>query len=170
MLKKISTLIEYVGWLYKQNAQLQQASGCIFRIVKNEKNTRGEHILHIQVINKSTIFQCLAKEVAANDQLLECFSKSDVRIITYLATEDLFLPKNKILAHEYNDELQRTVLTIGVHGKNESMQITADKVSLNNDMLKTLSREDAHRAGYLMALEQMELERKAIEKLNDKSK
>jgi hypothetical protein len=55
-------------------------------------------------------------------------------------------------------------LKIKHHGSNELKKLTADKISTNSEFLKELSQEDAHKAGYLMAVEQMILEKKAIEK------
>jgi hypothetical protein len=164
MLKKISTLIEYIAWLYNQNIELQKSTGSIFRIINAEKNKHGEHIIEVQVINKSTVFKCGANEIAAQDQLLECFSKSDVRMITYLATEDLLKPKKKIIGFEYDGQTEKTFLKIRHHGSDQLLKITADKISNNPELLNELSQEDAHKAGYLTATEQMILEKKAIER------
>jgi len=164
MLKKISTLIEYVAWLYKYNLELQRSTGNIFRIIKTEKNKNNEHVVDIQVINKSSVFRCSVNEIAAQDQLLECFSKSDVRLITYLATEALLKPKNKIVGFEYNSQAEKTILQIQKNGSDQLTKLTADKISADPKLLKNFSQEDAHRAGYLMAIDQILLERKAIEK------
>ena len=162
MLKKFSKLMEYVTYLYKQNIKLQANS--IFRVIKVQKDTNGENILDIQVINKSTIFKCTAKEIVAQDQLLECFSKSNIRAITYLATQELLKPKNKIIGYEYNIEIDKTLLKIVHNGSDKLIKITADKIANNSELLKDFNQEDAHKAGYLMAIEQMILEKKAIEK------
>lgn len=164
MLKKFSSLIEYITWLYKHNMELQKSAGAIFRIIKTEKDKNGENFVEVQVINKSTVFKCGAKEIAAQNQLLECFSKNDIRVITYLATEELLTPKNKIVGLEYNDETERTVFKIKSNGSEHLSLLTADKISRNDALLKNLSQEDAHKVGYLMAVEQMILEKKAIEK------
>lgn len=165
MFKKMSSIIEYVSWLYKINSQQQQMLGNVFRVIKTEKNKFGEHILDIQVINKATIFRCTAKEIAARDSLLECFSKQDIRIITYLATEDLFLPKKKIVSQEFDNELQKTIFKIQSSGTSELARMTADKIALNKNIIKDLSQEDAHKTGYHFAVEQLLLERAAIEKM-----
>jgi len=165
MLKKVSSIIEYIAWLYKQNIEMQKATGSIFRIVNTEIDKSGVPVLDVQVINKSTIFRCSAKEIAAQDQLLECFSKSDVRAITYLATKELLKPKNKIVSFEYNANSEQTILRVKNIESDEVKSITVDKILANSDYLNNFSQEDAHRAGYLMAAEQMILEKKAIEKL-----
>lgn len=168
MLKKVSSLIEYIAWLYKHNIELQKATSSIFRIIKSEKDKNGEYVVDVQVINKSSIFRCGVNEIAAQDQLLECFSKSDVRLITYLATKNLLKPKSHIVGFEYNAQTERTVLQIKENGSDQLKKLTADKISGDLDLLKNLSQEDAHRAGFLTAIEQMILEKKAIEecKLN----
>jgi len=161
--KKFSALIEYISWLYKHTHELQKINNNIFRIINSEK-INDEFIIEIQVINKSTIFKCSAKEIATQDQLLECFSKSDVRIITYLATKELLQPKNKIIGFEYDEQTKKTLLKIKSNGSNELTKILADQISTDSQLLKELSQEDAHKTGYLLAIEQMILEKNAIEK------
>lgn len=166
MFKKMSSIVEYVSWLYKINSENQQMLGNVFRIVNTENNKFGEHILDIQVINKATIFRCTAKEIAARDSLLECFSKQDIRVITYLATKDLFVPKTKIVSEEYDSDLQRTIFNIKSSNSDELTQLTVDKIALNKNILKDMSQEDAHKAGYHFAIEQLLLEKAAIENMN----
>lgn len=166
MLKKFAIIFEYITMLYKSNIELQKSSNSIFRIIKTERDENGNNIINVQVINKATIFRCNVKEIVAQDKILECFSKNDVRIITYLSTEELFRPKNKIVGLEYNEESGRTIVKIQVDGADQVSVLTADQIAINKDLIKNLSQEDAHRAGYLMAIEETILEKKAIERRN----
>ena len=95
MFKKMSSLINYILWLYKQNQESQKNENSIFRIVNINKDETGDNVVTVQVINKSTIFKCGIEEIVSNDLLLECFSKKDIRTLTYIATEEVLKPKNK---------------------------------------------------------------------------
>lgn len=159
MRQKILTLVNYIVWLYKKNITSQKSNENIFRVIKTRKNKNGENIIDVQVINKSSIFNSSAKEIASQDMLLECFSKNDIRLITYLATEDLLKPKTKIIGFECNTYPERTLLHIKKTGSDQLTKLTVDKLSANPELLKDLDQEDAHRAGYLTAIEQMILEK-----------
>ncbi len=165
MLKRVSTLIEYISYLYKYNLELQKTTKSIFRVIKKERKN-GKNVIDVQVINKASVFRCRVDEIIGHDQLLECFSKSDIKLITYLATEDLFQPRNKIVGFEYKECFERTVLRVKTKD-NQYDNFTPDQISSNPELLNGLSQEDAHRAGYLLAIEQMILEKKSMENIKN---
>ncbi|TAK74961.1 MAG: hypothetical protein EPO11_06245 [Gammaproteobacteria bacterium] len=165
MFKKISSLIEYIGWLYKTQNELQKYNqGSIFRISKIRKNKNNEVVLHIKVINKLDVFLRKPSEIVANDYLLEGFSKKDIRMITYLATQELHKPTHKITSHHHDDELDKIAFTL-TKKDGKTYNMTADQVSQDKELINKLSQQDAHRIGYQLAIEQMILENNLMKKL-----
>lgn len=146
VLKRVSSIIEYIGWLLAKQRELQQHS--ILKIIDIKKNKLGENILNIQVTNKSTIFQCLPIEIISNDQLLEAFSKKDIRTITYLATQHTAKPKQVVVSHRFIDNFKKIICKI--KNKNELVEKSLSEIVANKE-INDFGSEDAYRIGYLAA-------------------
>jgi len=83
--KKISSVFGYTAWLLKQYNDQQLIQQNIYRIVEVKELSTGQYKLTIQIIGKSTVFECTPQEIVTNDRMLEGFSKKDIRTITYFA-------------------------------------------------------------------------------------
>jgi hypothetical protein len=167
MSTKPNSLIEYFGWLLKKYHELQQQiqKQDAFRIVEIKHNKTNECIIKVQIIGKATIFDCTPQEIAANDQLIEGFSKKDIRTITYFATQEIKKPKYKILLQEFREGLGKIIFKLGMRGSAEPVEKTAEQITLDKEFLNKLTQEDAHLVGYTTATEQMLREKEEREKL-----
>jgi hypothetical protein len=74
-----------------------------FRILNIKDNRWNECLFKIQVIGKSTVFDCSPQEIAGNDQFLEGFSKKDIRTIVYFATQEIKKPRYKLLTQDVQE-------------------------------------------------------------------
>jgi hypothetical protein len=158
----------YFFSLFKKLQELQQfiQTQNLFRILSIEKNASDEYFFKIQLIGKSTVFDAAPRELAESDILLEGFSKKDVRIITYYATKEIAQPQYKVLVQEFEDKTHKTLFKLGRRGESSPLEKTAAQISLDKELLKQISQEDAHMVGYTTAMESMQKEKEAIKKLN----
>jgi hypothetical protein len=164
---KKSIIEEYLGWILKKYHELHQykQNQEAYRIVEISKDKAGSHTLRVQLSGKSTFFTCTPQEVVTNDELLEGFSKTDIRTITYLATQQLKKPKYKIMIQEFYENLNKMIFKLSRHGVGEPIEKTADQISLDSDLINKLSPEDAHLVGYTTAAEQITKEKNDMERL-----
>src|SRR3990167_9899295 len=105
--KKISLMFEYTVWFLKKYGDQQQIQQNIYRVIEVKQSSSGQYKLAIQVIGKSTVIECAPQEIVENDQMLEGFSKKDIRAITYFACEESKKPKYRILVQEFCDKVNR---------------------------------------------------------------
>jgi len=163
---KPSHLIEYFNWILRKYQEIQQPyTPDSFRIVDITHNKNGKCILKVQVIGKASIFECTPQEVASNDQLLEGFSKKDIRTITYFATQEIKKPKYKILIQEFRESLNKMIFKLSAPSSAEPIEKTAEQISLDKDLISKLNAEDAHLVGYTTAAEQASREKEEMERL-----
>ena|SRR3990167_3522272 len=157
---KISSIFEYTVWLLKNNNALQQAKeNNIYRIIEIKQSTYDQHKIIIQVIGKSTIIECSPQEIVAEDRLLEGFSKKDVRTITFLACDQIKKPKYKIIMQECCGVFNKILFKLKKFDGKEIVSKTADQISLDKNLLSSLSREDACSICYTAGYEQSSVEK-----------
>jgi hypothetical protein len=170
MATKKSLIEEYFGWILKRYHELQQykQSQEVYRIVDILMDKRGHYTLQIQLSGKSTFFACTPQEVVTNDELLEGFSKKDIRTITYLATKQLNQPKYKIIIQEFCERLNKMIFKLSKSDATEQIEKTADQISLDNGLINRLNPEDAHLVGYTTASEQISKDKMEMEQLKQK--
>lgn len=167
MLNKHLSFSEYFISLLKKYQELhkkvyRQES---FRIVEIISNQDEECIFKIQLIGKNVLFEFSPQEIAGNDQMLEGFSKKDIRTITYHATKEIEKPQYKILSQEFQEETNKTIFKIRKHGSTTSIEKTANQLSLSKELLNQLTQEEAHMVGYVTASEKVANEKAEIEAL-----
>lgn len=164
---KSSSLLEYFNWVLKKYQELQQHThqSDAFRIAEVKHNKADECIIKIQLIGKSTIFECTPNEIVANDQILEGFSKKDIRTLTYFATQEIKKPKHKILVQEFCETLNKIKFKLGMRDSKKPIEKTAEQISLDKELLNNLNAADAHLIGYTTAIEQMVREGDEMESL-----
>jgi hypothetical protein len=151
MLKNVSVIIDYMKWIIVKQRELQQHS--IFRIIDIQPDKFDESIVHVQVANKSTIFQCRPSEIVSNDLFLEGFSKQDIRTITYLATRELSKPKQKIMSYRFIDGFKNIVFKI-FNKKTAKLEEKTISHIMAHEPISEFSQEDARCIGHMAAMEQ----------------
>lgn len=138
----------------------QQSEKITHRILGDSKNQNGEYILTIQVIGKAVTFKASPKEILADDQLLESFSKKDIRLLTYLACENIKEPVHEILEQKFVRAMNKFFFKIK-HGKTgEEIEKSAEEISTDLNLIKSLTPEDAHKVGFVTANEMIKEERR----------
>jgi len=169
MTSKPFILIDYFNKIIKKYHELhiQTQKQDLFRIVNIKTTKKGEYSLQVQLINKATFFECTPQEIVTNDQLLEGFSKKDIRTITYYAAQDTNKPKYKILIHEFREGLNKVVFKLGKDNSEESIEKTAEQISLDQNLINQLNCTDAHLIGYTTASEFMLKEKAEMERLKE---
>lgn len=159
MIKRFNNLIDYILFLYKQNRQ--NAPTNILRVVNCQTKPGNKYILEVQVINKASIFKCKASVIAGDDKLLECFSKRDVRMITFLASKELLEPNYKISSIQFNNDENETIFHLKNITTNEIKKMKISDLSANK-ILSELGQEDAYKLGYTSATEEFIKEQSLI--------
>lgn len=168
-MNKSISLFEYVQlffkWYSEISKKIQEAP--VYRLL-DVTNNSSVCCLKIQIIGRSTIFECQPLDIVNNDAFLEGFSKKDVRIITYFATKELNKPKFKIFTQETQQTIDRIIFKLFKKDSKEIIKKTAREISLDKNILNQLSQEDAHLIGYVTANEQENFDREQMEILKGK--
>ncbi len=156
-MQKRYSIQEAVQWIIKQYHELQQEAqqNNHYRIIDQEQKN-GEIKLCIQLVGKSIIFKATPREIINDDQLLEGFSKKEIKHITYLACQDIKQPKYKIVLQEFCSKLNRLVFRLKQKGSNQTVKATAAEISQDKTILNGLSQAEAHKVGYATAMEQQQ--------------
>ena len=146
--KKISSLFGYAAWLLKKYSDQQN----IYRVVEIKQSSGCHYKLAIQIIGKSTVVECTPHEIVANDQMLEGFSKKDIRAITFFACEQSKKPKYKVVMQEFCDTFNKILFKLKKHDSDEIVLKTAGQISLDKNLINDLSQEDACSISYTAGL------------------
>jgi len=164
---KKTTFQDYIRWLIAQYQVLQQQTQQnAFRIVEHETSRDGQLRLVVQVIGKSVTFKATPHELAADDQLLERFSRQDVRTITYYACNELKKPKARIIFQEFREKINKMIFRIHKRDSVNAIEKTAAEISLDKTLLNEMGPEDAHLVGYTTASEQLLSEKEQLQQFN----
>jgi hypothetical protein len=153
---------DYIKLMVEAYAELraQQAGQITHRVVEYNKNENGQYQITVQITGKSLIFKTSPQEIMADDGLLESFSRKDIRLLTYLACEDIKEPKHEVLSQKFIRNMNQFFFKLK-HGKTgEEMEKSAKEISADPALIKALSPEDAHKIGYVTANEQIKEEKK----------
>lgn len=155
-----SSITEYFTWIFNQYYEIQKQSQIsnAYRIVEINEKKDGGCQFTIQVIGKNLTFKTTARKLAADDKMLESFSRQDVRTITYFACQEINEPKYKIMVKEFCAQFNRIIFSLIKRDSNKTVQKTADQVSIDKTFLNNLSQEDAHTVGYIAAAERIGME------------
>lgn len=150
MKNKSFQLVEYIHWLLKkyQEVLTELETRQAYRIINIENNDHERTKLTVNIVGTGKNIQFIPEELAGDDQLLEGFSKKDVRTIIYYACANINKPKYKIIANTFCEKLRKMFFSIKKYDSNELANKTAEEISANLSVLSSLSSEDAHRIGY----------------------
>lgn len=140
----------------------------LYRVMQIEQDESGEHCVIIQIIGKSTTFIAKPEALLLDDAMVNLFSPTDIRNLTYLGYLGMNAPKYKILAQKLSEEQDQTLFAVLKKGEKNHRVITASELSGNAEMLSGLTQQEAHRVGFIAGIEQMILEKKEILKFNQK--
>lgn len=152
---------DYIKWMIEAYAEIraEQSGHVTHRVVDYAKNEKGEYEVSVQLIGKSLVFKASPKEIMADDAMLESFSKKDIRLLTYLACEDIKEPTHEVLGQKFIRNMNKFFFKLK-HGKTgEEMEKSAEEISADPKLIKQLKPEDAHKIGYVTANEQVKKEK-----------
>jgi hypothetical protein len=150
-MKLFSALLTFLG---------QNTPKIHYRLLSVEKDEHEDYLATVQVINKKAVFKIKPEEILGNDQLTDSFSARDIRALTYLGYLGINAPKYKILAQRLSEQDQTLFFAIQEKGKKHPIVKTANEISADTALLKSLDQQDAHRVGFIAATEQAEVEKK----------
>lgn len=166
MNKKLSSLSEYVAWLFKQYKELldSQLPRAVYRLVDIEEKN-GRYKLRIQLVGKASVFTTTPEEILADDSLVEQFSSKDIRTITYYATKSLHTPTSKIVGQRLNQTSEQMLFGIEDLKQKTIIEKTATEIASDKKLLRSLSPEEAHIVGYARAQDVHHNEQKMLNTL-----
>lgn len=166
---KLSSISKYFTWLLKQYHELkQQSQQDTFRIIEIKEQKNGSYQFMIQIIGKRIRFKSSPEELAADDNMMQRFSRHDVRTITFFACQERKKPKYKILMKEFCSTFNKMVFSFGKRGSNTVTQKTAAQIAKDTDVIKNISPEEAYVIGFTLAAEKNQLDESQRKALHDK--
>jgi len=167
-MKKRNNLIKFLKRTFRLWRSLKKGGQTYtpsHRVANIEKKPNGEYEITIQLIGKSIVQKIAPEKLLANDKMVNCFSPTDIRTLTYLGYLEMNSPKYKILAKRLSEAADQTLFAIQKKGEKKHRVVTANDISKDEEILKHLSQKDAHMVGLTTASEQHSLEEKQKKKL-----
>lgn len=152
--QKFSSIFEFTICFLKKYRDQQQVQQNIYRIVEVKLSSSGQYKLNIQIIGKSTVVECTPEEIAADDRMLEGFSKKDIRAITYFACKQCKTPNYKIIMQEFCNSFNKILFKLKGHDSEEIILKTASQITLDKNIINGLSPEDICSISYAAGYEQ----------------
>ena len=143
--------------LNELNKETQNAT---YRVVNIEEDSKHEYQATIQVVGKNATFKMKPEEILADDRMTNQFAPCDIRTLTYLGYLGINSPKYKILAKRLSEENDKMVFAVQKKGSSKIETKTADQISTDEEILKSIDQKDAHMVGYTVATEQTLAEEK----------
>lgn len=165
--RKTSSLGEYLWWILSKYREVQQEAqlNAKYRVLKIIRTPDDTLSLRIQIIGTAKILHWSPQQIVTDDQILEGFSKKDIRTITYYACEELKKPKCKVMSHSFSNKLNKIIFLIKKLGSSKFIEKTAADISSDKEMINQLTPEDAHRVGYLCGSEAVDEEKEMLKKI-----
>ena len=125
------------------------------RVVGHHKNKHGKYEVTIHLIGKPVSFDILPEEILAKDNWIESFSKKDIRALTYLANENLKNPVHELVGQRFVRNLNQFFFKLKHGITHEETEKSAEEISADPQIIKSLDPLDAHKIGYVTANEQI---------------
>jgi hypothetical protein len=166
-LKRISSILQYTGWLLKKYSEQSYLQNDIYRIAELKKSTHSDPLVLVQVIGKSVFLECTPQEILVDDKMLEGFSKKDIRAITYFACEEMRRPKFKIEVQEFCGRINRMIFRIKSKDDKEVSK-SASQILLDKEMVESLSKKDLTSVSYMAGYECSQNEKDEIRMYKEK--
>lgn len=138
-----------------------------YRVVSVEKNESDEYEVTIQIIGKNLTFRRKPEELLAEDGIIEKFSHSDIRMLTYIGYLNVQSPQYKILSKKYSGHLNKMIFALHKKGEKTFHAKTASEIAVDEEILQDLEPKEAYLIGYMAASEQLVLEAEHIKQLRE---
>ncbi len=107
----------------------------------------------IQRRNKNISFTMHIQNIVDSDELLNCFSREDVRLLTFWACEHQHRPKTKIDSLSFCRKINKLVFSIFHLNIATKVKKTANELINDKKFISSMSPEDAKTVGYTAASE-----------------
>jgi hypothetical protein len=124
-----------------------------YRVLEIIQNDEHEYITKIQIINKNITFNAKPEEILAQDDIVNEFSPTDIRTLTYLGYLAIDSPKYKILAQRLSEADDRLLFAIQKKGEKKVTLKTAEQIIQEKDIVTNLNANDARLVGYTYGTE-----------------
>ncbi len=169
MSKKTLSLIEYINWIFKkyQEVQTELQAREAYRIVSITENAYAPCQIKIHIVGTGKEIDYTPQEIVEDDRLLECFSKKDVRTITFHACDDLKKNKFKISESRFSEKIKKILFRLKKYNSDEIIEQSAGELSHNQSIITRMSPQDAHRIGYTYGTENIIMENEEKQKLKE---
>lgn|SRR3990167_918966 len=141
-----------------------------YRVVEIHQTETDDHIVTVQIINKSIVFETRPEEVLAHDHLVNQFSPCDVRTLTYLGYLSINNPQYRILAQRLSENNDKVLFALRKKGDEAVIIKTADEILKEKDILDNLGAKDSHVVGYTVASENILREKAEKQHLANKDR
>lgn len=125
----------------------------VYRVAEVEKTEQDEFVVVVQMITKSITFRMKPEEILASDKLVNQFSPSDIRTLTYLGYLGINSPKYKILAKQLSENDEKLIFALKKRGNKKVIVKTAEQILNEKEILESLDAKDANLVGYTVASE-----------------
>jgi hypothetical protein len=165
---KKPSLMSFVFNLSKFYSDLKQANkeAGEYKLVEIKKGELGEEPeVLVQVRNTSHSFLLKAFDAVKNNELLNKFSREDVRMLTYLACDYKYRPKVKIEKLNFCSKINRLVFSVISGSKDSKKNKLASELVNNKEAISNMSPEDAKKVGYTAASELSQMQREQMRSL-----
>lgn len=149
----------------KKEINKDLSTSILYRVAEINKDKDGNHLCLIQIIGKGLTFKIKPEDLLSNDERIDYFSQKDIRTLTYLGYANVNSPKYKVLAKKHSDNKNKMIFALHKKGEKKPVIKTADEISIDDEILDSLSKKDAHMVGYITATEQTLLEAEEKKKL-----
>ena len=149
MLKKIKDF-----WGRYKETKKQLSFTPIYRLASVTQDEDGSYFVTIQLINKNITFQSRPEEILAENNLVNQFSPTDVRALTYLGYLGVNSPKYKILAKNLSHQDSSIIFTVKKKGEKRPVLKRASEIARDKELLESIDPKDAHMIGYTAGMEQ----------------
>lgn len=123
-----------------------------YRVLELLQDEEDNYMVHVQIINKSLTFYSTPEEILVDDKLVNMFSPTDVRTLTYLGYLGINAPKYKILAQRMIND-KKTVFIIKKLGDENIIIKTANEILTEHGIISNMLPKDASTIGYTVAVE-----------------
>lgn len=108
----------------------------------------GNHKLIVQINGTGKSVSYFPHEIAADDIFLEQFSIQDIRTILVLSFEEIQKPLYSIVSHKFCGKRNKIIFRLRKRQSSELLELSASELSIDKDIIKKCSPEDAHRVGF----------------------
>lgn len=130
-----------------------------YRLLEIKQDEEENYIVHIQLSLKNITFYAKPEEILSDDSLVDQFSPKDIRTLTYLGYLGINAPKYTILAKRLMGN-EKITFALKKRGEKEPLIKTADQILKEQEIISSMSPNDAKVIGYTVATEIFQDEKK----------